>query len=79
MNAEEKNELAVIVSRAVADAMSGHRECPLGISDTAARELISFAETWKTCRKTLLTGLIATAAGSMLTALWYGIKAMFDR
>lgn len=79
MTAEDKRELSLIVARAVADAMPVSRSCPLGISDSAARELISFAETWKSCRKNLLAGVIATAAGGLLTVLWYGIKTLLHR
>ncbi|MBE6399676.1 MAG: hypothetical protein E7041_05990 [Lentisphaerae bacterium] len=75
----EKHEIAALVSEAVAQAMAANRHCPLGIRPETAHELISFADTWKTCRKVLISGVIATAVGGLLTALWCGIKTMLHR
>ncbi len=73
----EKHEMAEIVSAAVVRAMEQH--CPMGIRPETAHELITFAQTWKTCRKVMITGVVATVIGGLLTALWTGIKTALSR
>ncbi len=73
----EKREITEIVSAALIRAMEQH--CPMGIRPETAHELITFAQTWKTCRKIMLTGVIATVIGGLLTALWTGIKTVLNR
>ena len=77
MTESEKRELMEIVSVAVVKAMAQH--CPMGIAPGTAHELITFAQTWKTCRKVMITGVAATVIGGLLTALWSGIKTMMER
>ncbi|MCI5778904.1 MAG: hypothetical protein MR051_03670 [Lentisphaeria bacterium] len=75
MTDTEKQEIAELAAAAVSRALAqAPAPCQLGIDDATARELISFAETWRTCRKVMLTGVIATAIGGLLTALWSGIR-----
>lgn len=75
MTDTEKREVAELVAASVSRALArAPAPCRLGIDDATARELISFAETWRTCRKVMVTGVIATAIGGVLTALWSGIK-----
>jgi hypothetical protein len=73
----EKHEMSQLISDAVFRAMEQH--CPMGISPETAHELITFAQTWKTCRKVMITGVVATVAGGLLTALWSGIKTVLGR
>ena len=76
MTNAEKREITELAAAAVSRALARTpAPCRLGIDDATARELISFAETWRTCRKVMFTGVIATAIGGVLTALWSGIKA----
>jgi hypothetical protein len=75
----EKHEFAAMISEAVAQAMAANQHCPMGIRPETAHELITFAQTWKTCRKVMITGVIATVIGGLLTALWCGIKTMLNR
>lgn len=77
MSEHEKIELAQVVSEAVVKAMEQH--CPMGIKPETAHELITFAQTWKTCRKVMITGVIATVIGGLLTALWSGIKTILSK
>ena len=77
MTNADKKEIAEIVAAAVQKAMENH--CPIGVREETARELITFAQTWKTCRKVMITGVIATVIGGLLTALWCGIKTMLHR
>lgn len=70
----ERHEMAELVSEAVARAMEQH--CPMGIRPETAHELITFANTWKTCRKVMITGVVTTVITGLLVALWTGIKAM---
>ncbi len=73
MTERDKTDIAEIVAAALAKQGSG---CSLGIKPETARELISFADTWKTCRKTMLIGLITVVAGGIIAAFWAGIKQM---
>lgn len=79
MTEHEKMEVAELIEKAVSDAMSKNRHCPLGIRPETAHELISFADTWKTCRKVMIGGVITTAIGGLLIALWTGLKAMITK
>ena len=72
MTEKDKSEIAAIV-RAV---MEEHGHCALGIKSETAHELISFADTWKHTRRTLIGGVIIVAVGGMLAAMWLGIKIM---
>lgn len=76
MTEQEKVEIAEMVTLAVTKAMQENHHCPRGIRPETAHELISFADTWKTCRKVMITGVITTAVGGLLVALWSGIKSM---
>lgn len=80
MTEHDKQEIAAIVSAAVAgavkEAMSEHGHCALGIKPETAHELISFADTWKHARRTLIGGIIGVALVGALGALWVGFKAM---
>lgn len=77
MTEPEKHEFSELISEAVAKALAQH--CPMGISHDTAHELITFAQTWKTCRKVMITGVVATLIGGLLTALWTGIKTALHR
>lgn len=79
MTEQEKIEVAEMVSQAVTKAMIENHHCPLGIKPETAHELISFADTWKTCRKVMITGVITTAVGGLLVALWSGIKSILGK
>lgn len=79
MTEQEKHEIAEMVSQAVTKAMLENHHCPLGIKPETAHELISFADTWRTCRKVMITGVITTAVGGLLVALWSGIKTMIGK
>ena len=72
----ERHEISQIVTEAIAAAMAQSHHCPRGIKPETAHELISFAETWKTCRKVMISGVIATAIGGLLAALWSGFKLL---
>ena len=74
MTEKERHDLSEIVSDAVVKAMEQH--CPMGIRPETAHELITFAHTWKTCRKVMITGVVMTVIGGLFTALWAGIKAI---
>ena len=77
MTHAEKQELAALVASAVARTLTAERNaCELGIDAETARELISFARTWRTCRKYMLIGAATTAIGGLLAALWQGFKTM---
>lgn len=77
MTENEKHEIAEIVSAAVIKTMEKH--CPMGIRQETAHELITFAQTWKTCRNLMITGVVATVIGGLITALWTGIKTVLNR
>ena len=74
MTEKERHDLSEIVSAAVVKAMEQH--CPMGIRPETAHELITFAQTWKTCRKVMITGVVMTVIGGLFAALWAGIKAI---
>ena len=74
MTDKDKKEIAVLVV-----AIMQEHHCPNGINETTARELISFAETWKTCRKVMLVGVISTIVGGVLVALWHGIVTLIKK
>ena len=78
MSDAEKQELAELVAAAVART-AARTDCALGIDAATARELISFAETWRTCRRQLLIGALTTALGGLALALWVGIKTALRR
>ena len=77
MTVSEKNEMAEIVSSAVIRALEQH--CPMGLQPETVHELIIFAQTWKTCRKVMITGAAATLITAFFTALWAGIKTILHR
>lgn len=79
MTEQEKHEISIMVAEAVTRAMQENHHCPLGIRPETAHELISFADTWKTCRKVMITGVITVAIGGLLTALWSGVKTMLGK
>ena len=74
MTAAEKQELSALVASAVARTLAERTDCKLGIDAETARELISFAQTWRTCRKYILVGAVTTAIGGLLAALWQGLR-----
>lgn len=74
MTNADKKEIAEIVAAAVQKAMENH--CPIGVREETARELIAFAQTWKACRKAMITGIVTTAIGGLLLALWAGAKSL---
>ena len=74
MTDKDKKEIAELVV-----AIMQEHLCPNGINETTARELISFAETWKTCRKVMLVGVISTIVGGVLVALWHGIVTLIRK
>lgn len=79
MTEQEKHEISIMIAESVTKAMQENHHCPLGIRPETAHELISFADTWKTCRKVMITGVITTAIGGLLIALWSGIKTMVGK
>lgn len=74
MTEKEKREIAELVVL----IMQEHH-CPNGINESTARELISFAETWRTCRKIMLVGVISTIVSGVLVALWHGIVTLIKK
>ena len=74
MTDAEKLELSAQIAAAVARTLAERDACHLGIDAETARELISFAQTWRTCRKYMLIGAVTTAIGGLLAALWQGFK-----
>ena len=69
MTDREKQELYEIV-RNVLTTSGG---CPLGIKPETAHELISAADTWKTCRRSMLVGVITVVVGGIIAAIVAGI------
>lgn len=74
MTDAEKQDLSAMIASAVARTLAERDACHLGIDAETARELISFAQTWRTCRKCMLIGAVTTAIGGLLAALWQGLK-----
>jgi len=72
MTAEDKKEIAALLRKELEEG-SG---CALGIKKETAQELISFADTWKACRRSMLVAISTIAVTGLLTALWYGLKTM---
>ena len=73
MTAKDREEIARIIREALTEVQSV-KKCELGIKPETAHELISFADTWKTCRRYMIGGIITVAIGGLLAAIWAGIK-----
>jgi len=80
MTESDKKEIAAIVSTATAaavrEAMTEQGHCALGIKPETAHELISFADAWKTGRRTAVKAGITVIIGGALLALWSGIRML---
>lgn len=72
MTEADKKEIATIIR----EELHERKGCLLGIRSDTAQELISFADTWKTCRRSMIVAIVTVAIGGMLTALWAGIRVM---
>ena len=72
MTAKDREEIARIIREALTE--QSVKKCELGIKPETANELISFADTWKTCRRYMIGGIITVAIGGLLAAIWAGIK-----
>lgn len=72
MTAKDREEIAKIIREAL--EVQSVKKCELGIKPETAHELISFADTWKTCRRYMIGGIITVAIGGLLAAIWAGIK-----
>lgn len=73
MTAKDREEIGQIVRQALLETQM-QKKCDLGIKPETAQELISFADTWKTCRRYMIGGIITVAIGGLLAAIWAGIK-----
>ena len=74
MTEQEKQELVQLFAETL---HRKDRDCPLGIYQDTARELIDFAIAWRQARKTALITLIGVLITSLLAAVAAGIKALF--
>ena len=74
MTEADKREIATILRNEL-ESGSG---CSLGIKKETAQELISFADTWKTCRRSMIVAIVTVAIGGTLTALWAGFRIMVN-
>lgn len=72
MTEADKREIASIIR----DELRECGGCSLGITKATASELISFADTWKTCRRYAIGAVVTVAIGGILAALWAGLKAL---
>lgn len=72
MTETEKREIAAIIREELRESGG----CSLGINKATAAELISFADTWKTCRRYAIGAVVTVAIGGMLAALWAGAKSL---
>lgn len=75
MSQADREEIVSIVLEALKEHEKRRETCPMGVNTDTARELMSFADTWRTSRKYMIGGVITVAVSSLLTALWFGLKA----
>ena len=72
MTARDKEELTQMFR----EELKRNGFCPLGFRSETARELISMAETWRSCRRYLLAGIVTVMAGALLGALGAGVREL---
>lgn len=72
MTARDKEELGQLFR----EELQRNGVCPLGFRAETARELITLAETWRSCRRYLLAGLVTMTIGALLGALGAGIRQL---